>query len=167
MATPTYDPIASQTLTSSVSSVTFSSIPTDGTYRDLVLVVQAKPTSGTNAYMETRFNSVNSGYFTVISEGASPFTPSNTVTGTTGLIFVNNTQDFNQTNGGITILNIMNYAQTDKHTSVLARLNNPDLGVLMGAGRWGNTAAVNTIRLELFGTSFASGSTFNLYGVSA
>jgi len=148
--------------------VTFSSIPTtlDGkTLRDLVLVAQAKPVAAGNAYMETQFNSINSGYFTVIAEGTGSTTASSTVTGTTGLVFVNNTQDFNSTTGGITVLQFFDYAQTNKHKSVLARLNNTSLGTLMGAGRWASTAAITSVRLSLFGTSFAAGSTFSLYGI--
>jgi hypothetical protein len=164
-----YIPIASQTLGSSASSVTFSSIPTTlngKTLRDLVVVVSAKPVASGDYFMQTQFNSNTSGYLVVIAEGTPGGVASVTQSGSS-LYFINNTSDFNSVAGGLTTLQIFDYAQTNKHKSVLARLNNPGSypSVLMGAGRWANTAAITSMVLTLTGTSFAAGSTFSLYGI--
>ena len=117
MPTSTYTPIASQTLTSSASSVTFSSIPTDGTYRDLVLVINAKPVRAGEAFMQTTFNGVSSDYSIVFARGSSGGAGSGSYSDTTMYTAVD---AFNSTNGGVSIMQIMDYSQTNKHKTLLS-----------------------------------------------
>ena len=51
----TYTPVASQTLSASASSVTFSNIPQD--YTDLVLVAVPAGSTGSNGFFRFRLNS--------------------------------------------------------------------------------------------------------------
>jgi len=67
------------------------------------------------------------------------------------------------------ISQLLDYSATDKHKTLINRLNSTNGGsstenVEQQAARWANTAAVTSI--EIFG-NFASGATFNLYGVIA
>ena len=158
MPTPTYTALANITLGSSASSVTFSSIP--ATYRDLVFIFQGTSTGtvgdivlqlngdGGLNYSRVQTNNAGSG----LNSGQSGLYP---------LYF--------GTGGGRFILNLMDYSATDKHKSALSRGNNSSLDfVTMMASRWASTSAVTTMALSIdSGASFASGSTFALYGIAS
>lgn len=163
MPTPTYTPLANITLGSSAASVTFSSISQG--FRDLVLVVNAQAATGSSeSYAILRFNSdTGSNYSRVIAFGtgsaAQSFSGSNLLPITTPL---------NSTGvRGLSVMNIMDYTATDKHKTVLYRDDNPSVSTVMGAGRWANTAAITTVACVHFSDTFASGSTFALYGIAA
>lgn len=151
MPTPTYDLIASNVLSSSASSVTFSSIP--ATYRDLIVVVTSTGAgSGT-----MRFNGdTGSNYSTVAmyGDGSSAFSMSGTGT---DFIFANMSEV------SVSITQIMDYSATDKHKTVLGRYGRASGQVWARATRWANTAAINQITMT-HGT-FGAGATFYLYGI--
>lgn len=152
-----YTAIASQTLTSTATSITFSSIPS--TFRDLVLVAQYNGLAGAN--LNCRFNgdtgfNYNAVYmygFSGIAGGAQNESERLLLTiGSDGLSDLT--------------LNIMDYAQTNKHKSTLSRSGSVTTGSTEAfVGRWISTAAINS--LQLYGGTFSIGSTFALYGVSA
>ena len=161
-----YTAIASQTLGSSASSVTFSSIP--GTFRDLVLVVNAWATSGSN--QETlRFNSNSSGYNMVTMRGDGSATSSFSYANQAKLYVDGNNNSISTSNDHVSIVQILDYAQTDKHKSVLWRSDTASISTVATAGRWANTAAITSLEIgiEGGGGNFAAGSTFSLFGVSA
>jgi hypothetical protein len=162
-----YIPIASQTLGSSASSVTFSSIPTTlngKTLRDLVLVCNMIGTS-TGGGLFMRINSdTGSNYSRVIADGTGSGVLSNSGT-TTSFFTMWGSQEVSGSTS-TSIFQLLDYSVTDKHKAILARSNNVvDSGVSMAAGRWANTAAVNALLISLFSNQFAAGSTFSLYGI--
>lgn len=159
MPTPTYDLIASNVLTSSASSVTFSSI--SGSYRDLILICEVLG-SGGNVNLLLTFNSdTGNNYSTVTMVGDGTVTESTSFTqgnipgigGTT-------------TSRGLTIYQIMDYATTDKHKTTLLRWNRSDLSVSARASRWANTAAITSVTATTTANNYAIGSTFYLYGIA-
>lgn len=166
MPTPTYDLIASNVLSSSASSVTFSSIP--ATYRDLIIVLVTGTTSaGSSA--QIRFNSdTGSNYSWVRMQGNGSSTTSASSTSSflpvSGNLYTDTGLTYNS------IIQIMDYSATDKHKSVIHRVNQTTeptyggVGTAAHASRWANTSAINTI-LIYTGGSFVSGSTFYLYGI--
>jgi len=160
MATPTYDLIDSVTLTSSASSVTFSSITQD--YRDLVLVINSP--SGAGAYA-SRFNSDSgSNYNKVWMQGTGSATASQSSSNTTNLSDSINTVQMG-------IFQIMDYSATDKHKTVLARTDNttasaPFTGALAMAGRWASTSAVTSWQIYHTGGAMPIGTTVYLYGIA-
>lgn len=155
----TYSTIATQTLGSSASSVTFSSIPS--TYTDLVLISNASMTSGQFAYLY--FNSDTGSNYSrteLIGTGTSAgsFAAANLIPfnfgGTSG-------QSMNR-------LNVMNYSNTTTFKTVLWRNDRADDATLAGVGLWRSTSAINTLALTGFSTAtFVAGSTFTLYGIAA
>lgn len=162
MPTPTYTALANITLSSSASSVTFSSIP--GTYRDLVLVCSITNASGGTNTINIRFNGdTGSNYNRVHMIG----------TGTADSVaFSNSTESLSIPTGGTgnvgtVISQIMDYSATDKHKTFLTRI--ADKGgygdyVIASASRWANTSAVTS--LTFYGTTnFLSGNSFALYGI--
>jgi hypothetical protein len=160
MPTPTYDLIASTTLTASTSSITFGSLPS--TYRDLIVVIDAGITSGAEA-MSMRFNGDSgSNYHYILTNGngstTGGFVVSPTIFARLGSIY---------TGSNNFVASIMDYSATDKHKTVLARGNSAANAVFMTASRWANTAEITSLILspDTGVATFTSGSTFSIYGV--
>ena len=155
MPTPTYDLIASNVLSSSASSVTFSSIP--ATYRDLIVIAEEDSTNAAGT-LELRFNGdTGANYPWVWMRGSGTAASSTTGPGPfIGYTGYNNTSSFN-------IIHIMDYSATDKHKSYLLRQEIAGFHTVALAGGWANTAAITSITLAA--TTLASGSTFYLYGI--
>lgn len=162
MATPTYELIDSQVLSTSAASVTFSSIP--ATYRDLVLVVDIIPTAAYER-VYVRFNSdTGSNYNGVYARGNGTTATSGSGTDTS-IINANITALIGEKT--LLKLEVLDYSATDKHKTALARANNADYATDMGAYRWANTSAITAVEVFTTVISYAAGSTFYLYGVAA
>jgi hypothetical protein len=163
MPTPTYTPLATVTLGSSASSVTFSSIP--ATYRDLVIVLSGRSNGGGAFNTGMRFNNdTGSNYSNVfmLGDGSSASSGSSTTT-RQDISFYSSVQ-------GDVIGHIMDYSATDKHKTSLVRYNNQAAVTVARTFRWANTSAITSINFyngSANGETFASGSTFSLYGVIA
>lgn len=160
--TATYDLIASNTLSSNATSITFSSIP--NTYRDLIVVITARQTSGTGQN-QLRFNGSGSGYSNVSMEATGTAAQSGGGDGMSWLYVNINNGDLDGS-FTTTIVQIFDYATTDKFKPALSRGNNLGSGTSVGANahRWSNTSAIDTILCQASGT-YASGSSFHLYGI--
>jgi hypothetical protein len=159
MPTPTYTPLATVTLGSSASSVTFSSIP--ATYRDLVLVMNASITTGSQV-VRIRYNGdtgSNYPYVYIYADGSSATSGAGTSAfAEAGTI---------STGPSVVISQIMDYSATDKHKSAITRTNIQGVNVLAWATRWANTAAITSIELTLTGSTYTAGSTFALYAIAS
>jgi hypothetical protein len=160
----TYTPIASITLGANATTVTFTSIPS--TYTDLVFVINAKNDTTTNS--EIRFNSDSGSNYSATAlygNGSSAASTRETSTAQASIDWnaYITTGDFAYSN----VINIMNYSNTTTYKTFLARANSAANGVDLIAGLWRSTAAINSLTiLTTTGTrNFASGSTFNLYGI--
>jgi hypothetical protein len=158
----TYEPIATTTLGSAQSSVTFSSI--SGSYTDLVLVVAAASNSAGTYSVTLRFNSDSgSNYSDTRITGNGTAAASNRDSSQTEMYPVNITNTF-----GTVIHQIMNYSNATTNKTVLSRGISADYQVWANVGLWRKTPeAITTILLSVAGNSFASGSTFTLYGIKA
>lgn len=152
----TYVALANITLGSSASSVTFSSIP--GTYRDLIIVAAGTSVSSADD-VRVYYNgdTTNGNYASVQMLGTGATAGSNTFL-TAGVFATDRSQ---------IIFQIMDYSATDKHKTLLSRSDRPGATVQANAYRWANTAAVNTVRIQMIGISFAAGATFNLFGIAS
>lgn len=152
--------LATTTLGSAASSVTFGSIP--ATYRDLKLVIvvpanasvprmtlTANSDGGTN-YSQVRMYGVGSGSGTSNSYSAETtfYTYDASSGSTTNIVF-----------------DLMDYSATDKHKTALVRMNVPDSIVFAQASRWANTAAVTTLSALTIISSYPTGTTLSLYGI--
>jgi hypothetical protein len=155
-----YTALANVTLGSSASTVTFSSI--SGSYRDLVLIIDSR---GASFAPQIRFNSDSgSNYAWVWMGGDGSGTSSNSASSVAQFNLGNFATWANPTSA---IFNIMDYSATDKHKTVLNRIDIPSGGTSGWAMRWANTAAISSIQLFAAAGSYAAGSTLALYGVSA
>lgn len=164
----TYTPIQSQTVSTPVSSVTFSSIPQ--TYTDLVLV--SNTFSGFSG-LGMRFN----------GDSASNYSYANmTGNGTLAKMFRSGSTTDIQYNGWdyaagsttipcITRMNIFNYKNTStyKYTLMTASDGNSagNFDTEFFTGTWRNTAAITSITIYVSAVNFSTGSIFTLYGIKA
>lgn len=162
MATPTYEFIDSTTLTSSASSVTFSSIPTDGTYRDLVLVIGMQTTGMQE--LNLRFNGdTGNNYSFVGSKGAgSTAAASSAIDQPYWIVPYNDSAVWDS----ILQIEFLDYATTDKHKTIIGRHDAGATVTRAVACTWGSTSAINTILITAFSGTYDAGSTFALYGIA-
>lgn len=167
MPTQTYTPIATNTLASATSTLTFSSIP--GTYTDLVIVANTIIASGsTFPECSLRFNSdtatnYSNTYF--LGTGSSVITGrgSNYNYADCGYLSANSG------NPNTRIINIMNYANTTTNKTVISRASSDNgAQVTAYANLWRKTPeAINSITIFTQSGNYAIGSTFTLYGIKA
>jgi len=165
MPTPLYHVLETVTLTSSASSVTFSSI--DQSYADLVLQMEAVATSSNTP--KVRFNSDSgSNYYSVSMQGlANGNTGSYSSTSNFLTVQVANVK----TKPSLFTVQVFDYSATDKHKSALSRcVAVEDDGSLDRVGavaaRWANTSAITSITLDGSTGSWDTGSTFTLYATT-
>lgn len=155
MPTATYTPLATITLSSSASSVTFSNIPSTP-YRDLILIISGTANTGTNIGWKPNGDTANHSAVYAAGTGSGSGVSGTLSAGQFGFLY---------TTQGDVELQVFDYAQTDKHKTILARANNAANQTQMLAGRWAVTNAINSIGIVAFGNTFTSGSTFSLYGI--
>ena len=158
----TYEKIATNTLGSAASSVTFSSIPS--TYTDLVLIVNAKGTAAANPGL--RFNSDSAtNYSSTAMNGNGVSAISFRYTSTDTLFSHNSGAAMNGVWTSF-IANIQNYSNTTTYKSALTRYNtSTELDGCVGL--WRSTAAITSVTVVTSTTSYDIGSSFTLYGIKA
>jgi len=161
----TYNFIATQTLGSATSSVTFNNIPQG--YTDLVLVVQAKASASGGTYAALNFNSDTASNYSrtnLIGDGSSATSSRNS--NETALYMA--TISLSTTNFTTIISSIMNYANTSTYKTVLNRIS-ADTVTQANVGLWRGTSAITSLSVNIGvgSVSYAAGSTFSLYGIKA
>lgn len=159
----TYEAIATQTLGSTASSVTFSSI--SGSYTDLILVSAARGGNATTIDLQVNGDTGANYSFTYLY-GTGSVAGSGRSSGTTyalGGIVTDATSTF-----CTSLAYIMNYSNTTTYKTILSRYGRTDGNVHANVSLWRNTNAITSITVfPESGTTFAVGSTFSLYGIKA
>lgn len=151
--------ISSQTLGSTATSVTFSSIASG--FRDLRLVITGTITAGTVDAIVARYNGDTASNYSVVWATGDGTTASSSTQATTyvSLGVMGNGQS-------VSTVDILDYAQTDKHKTSISRGNQPGWGTRMNAGRWASTSAITSILIYMESAStFSAGDSFYLYGI--
>jgi hypothetical protein len=153
----TYTPIASITLASTATSVTFNNIPQ--TYTDLVLMMSISESS--NAFNIEVNGDTGSNYSRTRILGNGTTVTSGRTSNTTSIPFnyVGGTNNFS-----VTLIHFMNYSNTTTYKTVLSRSGSADVGTAAQVALWRNTSAITSMRI--FSDGMTSGSTFNLYGIA-
>ena len=162
--------IASNTLTSSAASVTFSSIP--GTYTDLVLRWSARSTGNTHRG-DIRFNSDSSSnysdiYIDAIGSTVSSSLDSN-ITSFYGYAALNNSFYTASTfsNGELYIPSYTSSANKPlSYYSVVENNSSTANRIEIQSGLWRNSSSITSITFTGFANNIDSGSSFFLYGLS-
>ena len=166
-AGPTYTPIATTTLGSSASNVTFSSI--SSAYTDLILVTEAKSDRSGVTYetvVVTLNTDTGSNYsFTRLYGDGTSATSDNSSNATS--VFGSCGGNSSTLGDANCIYQFNNYSNTTTYKSVLVRANRTD-ATFLSVNLWRSTSAINSIKLTpAVGTNFLTGSTFTLYGIAA
>lgn len=156
----TYDPIATTTLGSATSNITFSSIPS--TYTDLILVingglsstgamtVQVNSDTGTN-YSYTRFYGNGTTATSDRFSSQAQFDIGYVSTALENSVFVH----------------FMNYSNTTTYKTILGRWGSTTY-TTAEVGLWRSTSAINAIKIFNTGAfNLITGTTATLYGVKA
>jgi hypothetical protein len=157
----TYEAIATQTLGSTTSEVTFSSIPS--TYTDLVLVANGNSSTLVDTYLRFNNDSTSGLYSTTRLYGNSTTAASDRFSNQNQII----AGDFNTSSNTIAVIQIQNYSDTNINKTSLIRSNVPGTILFANVGLWRNTAAISTVTLRTSSGTFSVGSTFSLYGIKA
>lgn len=153
--------LATTTLGSAASTVTFSSIP--GTYRDLRLVISATASGGADLRMSFNGDNSDGNYSRVVMSGNGSSTFSVTSSPRAIDYYANATSG---SEPNVITVDVMDYMATDKHKTSLARANRAGSGTDAIALRWASTSAVTTILIDNANSqTFSTGSTFALYGI--
>ena len=172
----TFESIATATCTTAEANVTFSNIPQNYTHLQLRCSIQSdRATYGIDAF-KININSDtgnNYAYHNLRGDGSnanaggtastnSITSPGSGIGTTTGSTF------------GAVIMDILDYANTNKYTTVRTLAGNDINGtiaslggqVMLDSGLWMNTSAVTTIVFApVYGTNFTQYSFFALYGI--
>ena len=159
MPTPTYDLIASNVLTSSASSVTFSSLPQ--TYRDLVVVGSFSSGATATSILLRYNNDSGSNYYRVSMFGTGSSTGSVTATDTGNIFGFSSTSS---SDASIMVNQIFDYSATDKHKTTLSRRNYSI--VVADATRWASTSAITSIVAVGESANIPAGSSIYIYGIA-
>jgi hypothetical protein len=155
----TYTPIASVTLSSAQSSVTFSGIPQ--TYTDLVLVSDMSGSTTFNALLT--YNSDSSSNYSetdILGDGTSATSSRLTNQTYIRVGYIDSGRTMHR-------INVMNYTNSTTNKTTLLRWDTASAGYVDArVGLWRSTSAITSLTLTTSTGNFASGSTFNLYGVA-
>lgn len=159
----TYIPISETTITTAISSVTFSGIDTS-TYRDIVVVIEAQ--GSTNDNFGLRLNGDSSAFYRYLNmygNGTDDLQLSDT--GRSSL-YVGQACD----SPSLTTIQINDASATTRYKTVLSRWSQP-LGTYAGTGAfislWPSTDAVSSLTFVHFSGNFSTSSTFKVYGIEA
>ena len=154
----TYSTIATTTLGSAQSSVSFSSF---SGYTDLVLVVAGVGSTFTSVYLN--FNSdTGSNYSRTVLDGNGTSATSDRETNQTRMRV-----GVTDTGQGTNIFQIMNYSNTTTNKTVIARGSAAGNLVRASVGLWRSTAAITSLDIGPNSGTFSTGTVLTLYGIAA
>jgi hypothetical protein len=157
----TYVPIATQTLTASTATITFSSIPQ--TYNDLVLVIQGTSSAAQDVRTVINGDSTTSYSYNVIYGNGT------TASASRGSNYSYSQSDYygypGVTNPSTQVINYMNYSSTSILKTILSRASS-STGVDLIASVWRSTAAITSLAISVPSYTWSSGSIFTLYGIA-
>jgi len=163
-----YELISSTILSSSATTITFSSIPS--TYKHLQIRFTARATSGSTSVIANFNSDSGSNYATHALTGDGSAVTSTNQTSQTRVI-VGRSASSSDSSGifAPNIVDILDYANTSKNKTTRAFIGSigAATNINLRSGLWMNTAAISTIALTQItgGNDFASGSRFSLYGI--
>jgi hypothetical protein len=166
----TYTPIATTTLGSAATDITFSSIA--GTYTDLVVIVSAQQvTLGEDLALQ--FNSdTGTNYSRTYLCGDGSTAHSGRSTSVNQIILDHHATPPTGTSFSTAVINIMNYSNTTTFKTVLDRTGandtNPGLGTVANVGLWRSTSAITSVKVFCTNSSnLKTGTIATLYGIAS
>jgi hypothetical protein len=160
----TYEPIATTTLGSAATTITFSSIPS--TYTDLRLVFVGTNDS-TNILLGIRFNNDSGLNYSITPLSGSGTSASSTRRTSRSSIEPLFEGDMSSTNPIMATMDLFSYTGSTNKTCLTSGSTdyNGSGYVTRTVGLWRNTSAVNRIDIYVASGNLDTGSTATLYGI--
>jgi hypothetical protein len=162
----TYEKIATTTLGSAASSITFSSIAS--TYTDLVVVVQGTYSTSDDLLSLRYNNDTGSNYSSTNLYGNGTTTASYRTSSATSIQV-----GWYPHPGGAAVvsqmvLQILNYSNATTYKTNISRGDTTNVqGTAARVGLWRNTAAINRLDLIMLAGNLQTGTTATVYGIKA
>jgi len=159
----TYEPIATQTLGSAASSITFSSIAASWT--DLRVVFVVTETAANQPYFQ--FNSDTASNYSQTNLSANGSTAYSNRNSNTTRIFFDINENYSTTIPALATIDVFSYTSSNYKTSlVTSSLDLNGSGYLARVtGLWRSTSAITSITIADAGTTFKAGTIATLYGI--
>jgi hypothetical protein len=162
----TYEPIATQTLASTSTLITFSSVPS--TYTDLQIIVlcQGDVASALNVLLNNDNTAGNYSWLKMIGNGSAAQSANNNSRGNLSFGIDNGIPT--STSFALCLINLFSYTSTDKFKSVIGQWSS-NSETETTTQLWKSTSAVNRVDLRIGGgtANFSVGTTVTLYGIKA
>jgi hypothetical protein len=168
----TYVNIASQTLNTTTSSISFNSIPS--TYTDLFIRFSARSTGSQSRRFDIRYNGDSATNYsnTYIDSASKSNTNTNSVRVSNRAqldSFAMETEDSTASTFSNSDFYIPNYLSTNSKPSCIFSVTGTNAtrvdGLAINAGLYRGSSAISSISITALGTGFVSGSSFYLYGI--
>jgi hypothetical protein len=166
----TFNCIATTTLGSAASGVTFSSIP--GTFTDLVIIGSAQHTSS-QIDLNMRFNGDSSSvynnvrlYGNATSIDSDKYSDRDTIL---SVGYIGTTAFASSVFASFTV-NIFSYTNTNIFKTILGKWGSrgtSNVYSMCNMGQWRSTSAITSVLVQPDTGNFASGTTISLYGIKA
>jgi len=166
----TYEPIATNTLTSDQAEVTFSSI--SGAYTDLLIVVgNISATAANTGYFRVGNGSVDTGSNysnTLLNGNGTSATSSRASNQSSGLLIGAASSGLTTSSVSQAIINLQNYSNTTTFKTSLSRYGLASGETEANVSLWRSTSAINIITFRIAPSgSYKTGTVFTLYGIKA
>jgi hypothetical protein len=166
MATNTYVALDKVTVGTATSTVTFSSIPQG--YTDLVLVANARNSSGSGVDLLIRLNSDSGSNYSRTQLFGTGSSAGSSRDSNLTYLYIGQTAPTGSGEFYPNTLQFMNYSNTTTNKTILNRVGSPNNNVTAMVSLWRSTAAITSMTLTVnTGPNFEVGSTFSLYGIAA
>ena len=160
----TYTPIATTTLGSTSSNVSFTSI--NGSYTDLCLVIAVGNSTAGNV-VRMRVNSDAGSDYSRTELAGNGSSASSSRTSNATQFNLDGTANSSTTPTEVIVVDLMNYSNTTTYKTILNRTSNAAYGTEAFVQLWRSTSAINRIDIFPNASTFVVGSTFTLYGIQA
>jgi hypothetical protein len=162
----TYEPIATTTLSSTASSIIFSSIP--ATYTDLKLVLNPVVSAGASDYaIYLNYNSDTGTNYSTTKLTGNGNTAASSAQTSANQILIYGTRGYTTT-PSLYIVDTFSYAGSTLKTCLISQSAdyNGTGGVMAAVGLWRSTSAITSLELLNFGANlFGIGTIATLYGI--
>ena len=157
----TYTPIATTTLGSAQSSITFSSF---SGYTDVVIVIEGVTTASSNNHF-VRFNSDTGTNYSVTNLRGNGTSAISGRRSTQSSIFI--TESSPDTGRFVQRIMVMNYANSTTYKTQITRSDTAAFATETTVGLWRNTAAITSITVTAGASTYVAGTTATIYGIQA
>ena len=162
MAEPTHILLASQVLTSGTTSIILSNL--SGDYRDLFIKIGG-PGGGQITWLQFNGVETNDYAFGQLSANNGDTGTYNTHQVNQDKITTHNAYPWSSGSLGQLEIWVIDYKNTNKWKTTLARFTHGAGAVTLNGGRWESNSAINEITIGTTSNSIATGTQIEIYGV--